>query len=678
MINKNKVRSLRAFTLSEFMIALLITSFVIGGLMSLWYFTLKSWGTERVRSKLRSSVEINMERIKDDIRLSSSNQIYYYPADTSECTAISLAVGNIDVNGFLTVGGGGITWNRTVVYHLYHNDSTGKDELRRTLFWPRDNSWSTAQFQNQINSVATSGNGEASKGAMNTATELVFSNDITFRIVPQIQKFDLFSANVERSNAIDFGSVLLSPGAHTLRFEVLGKNALATGYNIGIDCIILSPSGGVREVEAFVPSSITTGRTYTVEDMSAYANFSGNNLLKFNSTGVGDYVSFSMNYDSWVESNFKDFILGNVVREGVNPYLRLSNKEESGPDWTSDFQTGVAPEDCATQLRDTSIRTIINNDKLLSDKVAMVRVKFRASSTSNLKIERAYISEKITGSQNAKPGTTTQLYFSDLPINEGTLPANPGTVGVGPEDILINSGQYILSNWAYFVIDKNSNSDYLVTFYVTDDAGNCYATYWPAGGTNSYTRTGDHASEDDWASSDTSSYIYAVSEIQGWSNEGTATSTIYDTKLAAPDFSQLSWTQTNDDISLLVRTSNDYLMTDAPDWSTLTPYTTNPLNLSSLDNNRYIQFQVLFNSAYPYDLLPKIDNCIIDWPGDTALVDISGYFSKGPQYGIFKLVVDGVQLVKGVEIYLAASQNYLGTTYNSALEAEVSPRNSGK
>lgn len=677
--DKIKIRHQLAFTLPEIMIALLLGTMIVGSLMSLWYFSLKSWGVERVRSHLRTDLESSMERIKYDLKLSSSNELYYYPEDATECVAISLPLAEIDTNGFLTVNSGAISWDKTAIYHVYDNPVSGKKELRRTIFWPRNNSWTATQLQNQIDSVVTTGDGEASKGSMSTSTEILFTNDIDFKIYPRAQQFDLYSPTTQRSNAISFGSILIASGTHTLRFEIVGKNPLATNYNIGIDCFSLTPSGGIRESDAYIPPTASSGKTVTIEDMSAYGNYSGNNQIRYNSTAIGDYITFLPYYDSWVESNFTDFILSNVARDSVNPTLRLISRDESGPDWTADFQTSASSEDCPTDLKDTTIRSIISNGSLLSNNVVMIRVKFTAHSSLPLKIEKAFISERVPGTHNAVAGTTTQLYFSDGPIQVGNLPTSPGTVGIGPAGTVIPGGNYVLSNWAYFTIDKDSSKDYLVTFYLPNESGNTNVTYWEHPGLNSYTQSGDYAGDDNWASSSSTGNIYALSEIQGWSNTGTATSTIYDTKLIAPNYGQLKWAQTNNSVSFKMRTSNNPLMTGATDWASIpTTYSANPSSLSGLANNRYVQYQASFSSSYPYNALPVIDNCIIEWPGAASLVEISGYFTKGPQYGIFKLLVDGNDLVKGIEINLSCSENYLGKTYTTSLRTEVSPRNTGK
>ena len=52
---------------------------------------------------------------------------------------------------------GRIIWNKTVIYHVFDNTVSGKKELRRTVFQPRDNDMSPTDRQAQIDDVAGNG-----------------------------------------------------------------------------------------------------------------------------------------------------------------------------------------------------------------------------------------------------------------------------------------------------------------------------------------------------------------------------------------------------------------------------------------------------------------------------------------------------------------------------------------
>ncbi len=75
---------------------------------------------------------------------------------------------------------------------------------------------------------------------------------------------------------------------------------------------------------------------------------------------------------------------------------------------------------------------------------------------------------------------------------------------------------------------------------------------------------------------------------------------------------------------------------------------------------------------------PWIDNVTINWPGESKMCEISGYFMQRPDYGIIKLTVDDQELTKGLEFSLAISEELQGKTYEASLMSEIEPRNTGR
>ena len=71
------------------------------------------------------------------------------------------------------------------------------------------------------------------------------------------------------------------------------------------------------------------------------------------------------------------------------------------------------------------------------------------------------------------------------------------------------------------------------------------------------------------------------------------------------------------------------------------------------------------------------------WEGEEKYVDITAALLKGPDCGIFKVDVDGQELVRGVTMEIEIFKDVRGqggvqTRLRSAMTAEVDPRNSGK
>ena len=127
-----------------------------------------------------------------------------------------------------------------------------------------------------------------------------------------------------------------------------------------------------------------------------------------------------------------------------------------------------------------------------------------------------------------------------------------------------------------------------------------------------------------------------------------------------------------------IRSSNNVDMSGAGDWSTLTAYTSSPVSLGGLANQRYVQFQATLQAADPYTSFPQADNVKITWPGQTALVNVSGRYTKRPDYGTFQVLVDNVSLVKALTVNLTLSTAYQGKTVTEALGSEVKAKNTGR
>ena len=188
-----------------------------------------------------------METIKSDLRLSSLTYMSYYPAGSDTYTAISMPVAERDANGFFTLDANGeIDWDTTVIYHVY-TDVGGNNTLRRTVFNPRDNTMTDAQRYAQLSNVVTAGTGG---GGSTTDTDFL-ENLNSFVIDPRAAIIDFYydSNDPVRTGKVTFGRATLDASDHTIRFEVVGKNSLSAGYDIGIDNIMIEPSGSIREME---------------------------------------------------------------------------------------------------------------------------------------------------------------------------------------------------------------------------------------------------------------------------------------------------------------------------------------------------------------------------------------------------------------------------------------------
>lgn len=672
------------FSLLEASIALAIGMAFLTSVLIAWFFSTKIWKEENIRSQLRYGIERSMEKIKADTRLSDQNSMLFYPATSasSSYTAISLATPKADpsATGFLTLSSGAIDWSQgeTIVYSVYNNSVTGKQEFRRTIF----NSFNTSSTarQTQLNNVATTG---TDTGGVTTA---LFSADSTvFQATAADSTFDGYASSAQRSANTNFGGYRLASGTHQIKFLVTGQNASSSGKYIGIDDIALDPSGGSQETEDLTNS--TFGMTPTYPDMTGYASgtWGGNTQTEYPATTTNDYIQFQVNYDQWLESNFAHMTHLDTAVSGTNPVITNASREIQGasPGWSGEGQTG-SPDPAAYTVTGggQSVRAIIKGASVTKN-ADMIRFEF-LDGGSGTTINSAYFGPK---SGIAGLSSSTQLCFETSDVAEGA--AEPvGSVGCGAGTttgpISIAAGNHRWTTWfePSSSITAATGPDYMISYYSPSGTP---MSWDESGGTdNAYMVDGDHAAGTvDWSTAGLTGYATSttsigIEEMSTWRKTGTASSQIYDTKISAPVYGNISWTSAlpaGASATLKVRSSVNADMTSASAWSS---FTVSPSSLAAVPNRRYIQFQAILTAASPYTTLPTVDTVKIDWPGQTALVQISGHFTKKSNYGIFQVLIDENSLVKTLGVSLAAAADYRGHSFTNSLSVNIKPKNTGK
>jgi hypothetical protein len=678
----------KGFSLIEAAMSLALGAAFLASVYSSWFFCTKVWNQESLRSKLRSSVEFSMEKIKEDIRLSDGNNLLFYPQNSSSYTAVSLPRAAVDSAGFLGFSGGSIAWDKTVIYHLYQNGAA--TELRRTVFNSFDPSSSSRQ--NQLNSVVANGSGSGL--AESSTTRALFSSETaSFSVTPQAATFDGYAAGTARSANTSFGSKKLTAGTHQVRFEITGKNASSSGFEMGLDELSLTPSGGLQELEV-LPVSASSGQTQLNQDMTSYSAgvWGGNYQANYQSSGTGQYLTFDVYYDQWLESNFANMTYSNTTTTGTDPHLEISSRENQGlsPAWQADSQT-QATTTTNQSVSDQSYRCVIFGSGIVKS-AKMIRLRFDAASNQALAIQSAYFGLRQGSQGNGTAEFASppqQLFFDNAPVAQGA-PDPVGSMNPGVlTSVNIPAGYHAWTNWFEYTLDPSSGPmpDFLVSFYVPSGSmavRTLNPIPSPPVPVHAYSVDGNNPTASNWQTlTNYQSYpsIFSLAELAGWNNAGDATSQVYDTKLSSPAYGQITWNAvlpSGATASLKVRSSANPNMAGASSWSSLPNYTASPASLSGVSNLRYVQFQAILNAAPPYTAYPRLDNIKITWPGSTVLVEIGGYFTRRPDYGVFKVLVDGEEIVKALEIKLSASQSYKGRTYSFSLNSEGKTRNTGK
>ena len=275
--------------------------------------------------------------------------------------------------------------------------------------------------------------------------------------------------------------------------------------------------------------------------------------------------------------------------------------------------------------------------------------------------------------------------------------------GTADGSVTIGAASYVESDW--FLLPNNMNFDksrnYLVSFHI-GFSGFVELSSWSAGNGSeqSYIIYTDSTAAEaaTWQgvyTYTTKDIIYVVESIKvSYFSSGTLTSQVYDTGMDQPAYTTLEWKIAKNnyaggagaDLIIRVRSNNDKdALLASSDWSAALAIDTfsaqtGSANIAAIGTGRYVQFQAEFRSlSMPYSKSCVLKSLTISWPGETRTVDISGYFTQRPDYGIFSVKVDGQTLTKAVEIASEISEKVSADkTITKSLTAEVEPRNTGK
>jgi len=684
------------FTLVEIAVSTLLLSIVLLVVITSWLYLLYGQKLNAVQNELDIDVRTAMEWLRYHLRLTSMDEIFFYPEGPGPYVALSFPIArDDDGDGVIERDEDGhIIWDRTLIYHRW---DAVPNQLRITIFDPRDNSLTDEQRQAQLESVVTHGNGDYTYNSENASTMALFENLFDWAIYSKAAVFDAYSPVLTRAKDVVLGSILLDNGEHDFTFRVVGKNAASSGYKIGVDTVVCSPCGAPREGEAQLPPTDESGATAEAEYMEE-GSWSGNYQLLFPATAEGQYFTLRLENDRWEETNFR--ATGSmceetrvVFDESLDPkdfVLRLKGGLHE-TNWFAGDQTRDTDLDSSEYdaLRGCAVRVLIRGEQMtdggwIEHSGGNVRLRFDAGNAP-LRIEAAYIAE-CSDCCNPTPDAVSdgvQLYFNG---SESVFLAAWGDAWAQPAD------------GTAFPIDKEKS--YLVSFLVDSAANKGTGEMWDEQSTNvpgcymilaTNNPTKAMTRQASWSGLPyvETNRLYVVKfMVTTYATNGYFNSQIFDTHVENPQYTEVDW---NADVpagtylGLKFRTGDDPLLADAPAWSNVTALSgPGPISLPA---HRYVQFQARMRSNNDPDFsacrTPVLKDVTLRWQGERRITDVGGTFTTGPDYGIFKLLVDGNELKKGVRVELTIFEDvsgFAGKTkrVTSTMIAEVEPRNTGK
>ncbi|MDF7825193.1 hypothetical protein P4B35_14310 [Pontiellaceae bacterium B12227] len=679
----------QGFTITEVVVSSMIFVMAVGVAMSGYIFSLKNTNSANTQSELDSDVQLAIEMLKKDMRLSSMSLVSYYPAQPPY-TAISFPIAyDVDGDGMLERDEKKIKWNDTVIYHVRKGTP---NELVRTVFKSRNNNLDQAERFEQLKKVVESG------GDNGAQSRVIFENLLNWQLNPRIGQYNGYDDIHTLEEDVFLGYALLDNGDHNITFEAIDAGAEG-GYTIGIDQIMATPSSLPQEGESLSHGSEEGASATRVLDRQAKGNF----LLNFPAQNAGDKFTVTVHNDKWIETNFEDpEELSHVevkFDESLTPanlVVQLTGMEAA---WNVRNQTGAPTYGTpGIEMKGTVIRQLQKGDSILGggfihEEGLRSRVVFRASDDQAFRIRYVYFGESA-GSDSIHMGyknTPTRLNLVNYSGTETSAFSIP-------------AGHSVTSAWTD--IEINPTNNYLVTYSVANNGSKDSPAAWRDynAGTNSassttrltfisetasYTAAQLAKETQNWDSlSDTEGlntlaplYTIGLEEIQVcYSPTGSFTSQIVDTTLKPPSYERISYDAdipTGTALKFKVRTGDNPDMSDSSDWDDI-EYS----SLFSAGYKRYVQFQATLESDDDMLQTPRLKDVMVDWAGQTRLVNIGGTFSKGPNHGVFEISVDGKKLtsalVVDLEIYKdVLTMNNKTTRISSSQKVEISPRNTG-
>lgn len=443
------------------MIASSISVVVVGMATSAFVQALGIWNQQSVINELTLDLDLAMSYMRHDMRLSSvgTGLMAFYPSDGSEYEAISLPLAIDDGDGLLQRDAENqIIWDKTIIYHVRPGTPY---ELRRTVFSPRDTNSTPAELYDQLATVVAATNDAAIAAAVrpgeSMTSKTLFKNLVEMSVQPPTLLFDGYHTSPKEAGTLNFGSVVLDGGMHTLTFTVEGRNESSSGYKVGIDRLSLSATQSPREGELFTPvhthpttgfyEATNAGGTVIAEDMSAEgANWSGNAQLTYTASAISNQISFEIYNDAWIDSNFNEPGATLTENTSVKYDQSFTNQAPYIGDYVISLDKGIAWG--ADRASDGSDSLMLRGETMTVTNIIYGGTNEGASIARNGQWVRLRFDS----------GDYAPLTIADVELIDEETGAASNVTFAGLSEVSIPARSNAWSDWVpEFVIDKSKN-----------------------------------------------------------------------------------------------------------------------------------------------------------------------------------------------------------------------------